>query len=120
MPLANARLAAGGIKPSPAPIAAVSGTPSIVCSTEDASDSWLRIPESPDVDDDVAAAGDASPCSAVGTAEVSWDSVVCALPADVPAAWVTATVWSANPAGLVVCAGGVNGVTVVAAAEAPA
>jgi hypothetical protein len=120
MPAANATLAAGGIKPSPAPIAAVSGTPSTVCSTDDASDSWLRIPESPEVDDDVDAAGDASPCSAVGTAEVSWDSVVCAVPAEVPVVWVTAAVWPSSPLGLVVGAGGVNGVIVVAAAEAPA
>ena len=36
MPLVNPRLAAAGIKPSPAPIAAVSGTPSTVCSADDA------------------------------------------------------------------------------------
>jgi hypothetical protein len=117
---AKARLAAGGIKPSPAPIAAVSGTPSTVCSTDDASDSWLRVPEAPDMDDVVDAAGDASLCSAVGTAEVIWDSVVCTLPAGVPVAWVTAAVWPASALGLVVCAGGVKGVMVVATAEAPA
>ncbi len=49
---------------------------------------------SPDVDNvaaDAGCNGDASPCSAVGTAEVSCDSTVCVfVAADVPAAWATA------------------------------
>jgi hypothetical protein len=31
--------------------------------------------------------GDASPFSVVGSAEISWDSVVCCVPAEVVAAW---------------------------------
>jgi hypothetical protein len=51
----------------------------------------LRSPESPEPDDVDDAAGDARFCSAVGTAEVSCDSIDCTpAPVDVPAAWVTA------------------------------
>jgi len=39
------------------------------------------------------------------------------VPAAVPAAWVTAALCTADPAGLVVCGAAVNGVTWVAAAE---
>lgn len=64
------------------------------------------------------ASGDASPCSAVGTADISCDSVLCTpLPAAVPVTWAKAAAWPASPAGLVVCAGCVNGVNVDAAAE---
>jgi hypothetical protein len=82
-----------------------------------------RIPVAPDaagVAADVACNGDASPCSAVGTAEVSCDSTACVFAADVPLAWATAAACPASPPGLVVGAGGVNGVSVVACADAPA
>jgi hypothetical protein len=70
---------------------------------------------------DVEGKGDASPCSAVGTAEVSCDSTVCVfVAAEVPVAWATAAAWPACPPGLVVVAGGVNGVSVVADADEPA
>src|SRR5580693_29969 len=59
---------------------------------------------------------DASDCSVLGTpASTFW-----AAPAGVAAAWATAAAWVLVPAGLVVGGGGLNGVTVVAAAEAPA
>src|ERR1700685_2356158 len=41
-------------------------------------------------------------------------------PAGVAAAWATAAAWVPVPPGLVVGGGGLNGVTVVAAADAPA
>jgi hypothetical protein len=40
-------------------------------------------PDVDEADDD----GDASPFSVVGSAEISWDSVVCCVPAEVVAAW---------------------------------
>jgi hypothetical protein len=62
--------------------------------------------------------GDASPCSAEGVAETSWDSVVgCSA---VAAAWATAADWTANLLGLVVRFGCRNGLSWLAAAEAPA
>src|ERR1700677_316195 len=67
----------------------------------------------------VAASGirpDASDCSVLGTPE----STFWVAPAGEAAAWVTAAAWVPVPAGLVVGGGGLNGVTVVAAAEAPA
>ncbi len=75
--------------------------------------------DAPDVDE-----GDASACSAWGTAEISRELVniaswVCA-PADVLAAWVTAMPCLIRPAAVVVAGGGVNGVTFAAAAEASA
>jgi hypothetical protein len=42
------------------------------------------------------------------------------VPVDVPVELVTAAAWSARPVGLVFCFGGVNGVSVVAAADEPA
>jgi hypothetical protein len=61
---------------------------------------------SPDVED-VEVTGDASLCSAVGTAEVSCDSTVCVfVAAEVPVAWATAASWPPSPPGLVVGAGG--------------
>src|ERR1700733_13995482 len=57
-----------------------------------------------------------SDCSVLGTCE----SMFWAAPAGVAAAWVTEAAWVLVPAGLVVGGGGLNGVTVVAAAEAPA
>lgn len=113
-PLVNPRLAAGGMRTSPPPTARICSGPSSVCSNdsaEDADDSWSEIL-------DVDAAGDASCCSAAGTADVSCDSVVCVLPAEVPAACVAAAAWPVSPLGLVVEVGGVNGVIVVAVAEA--
>jgi hypothetical protein len=62
-------------------------------------------------------AGDASPCSSV---VISCGSDACEVPAEVPVAWVTATVWLAIPTGLVICGGEVNAVNIEAAAELPA
>jgi hypothetical protein len=90
--------------------------------------------DSGDVDVVVDAAVDASPSSALGiaadvsgvdntvpsgvdTAEVSGVTVRTPVPAEVPAAWVTA---AAKPAGSVVWAGVVNDVNVDAADDAPA
>jgi hypothetical protein len=42
------------------------------------------------------------------------------LAAKVPVAWATAAAWTAGPAGLVVCCGGVNGLNVAEVADAPA
>src|SRR5271155_3053936 len=76
--------------------------------------SALRIPDSPEPDDVEEAAGVARLCSIV---EISCDSDACEVPAEVPAAWVTAALCTADPAGLVVSGAAVNGVTWVAAAE---
>jgi hypothetical protein len=67
------------------------------------------------------AAGDAMLCSALGSPETTCESVDCT-PAldDVPVAWATVPAWLAVPAALVVSGGEPNGVTVAAAAEAPA
>src|ERR1700722_18631172 len=68
-------------------------------------------------DDDGAVVGAAALCSVCGTADISCvnpDWVL--VPVDVPRAWVTAGVWPAAPAGLVVCGGSVNGVNWVARA----
>jgi hypothetical protein len=67
---------------------------------------------------------EASSCSAWGTSDITrrpadrtmWARV----PADLSAAAATAAACPASPARLVVGAGGVNGVNVAAAAEAPA
>src|SRR5271166_945053 len=68
-----------------------------------------------------AAAGAAALCNVCGTADISCVNADWALvPADVPTAWVTAAVWSAAPAALVVCGGSVNGVNWVATAVEPA
>ncbi len=65
--------------------------------------------------------GDESPCSELGTLEITCDSVDCTpLVVAVPVAWATAPAWSAVPAGLAVSGGAFNGGTVAAAAEAPA
>src|ERR1700727_2376631 len=76
----------------------------------------LRSPDRPEPDVVVVvdAAGDARLCSVV---EISCDNDACELPAEVPAAWVTAALCTADPAGLVVCGAEVNGVTSVAAAQ---
>jgi hypothetical protein len=80
-------------------------------------------------DDETEVAVDASPCSALGTAaevrgvdaaEVSGDTTCRPVPAEVPAACVTAAASPDKPAGLVVAAGVVNAVNVDAAADAPA
>jgi hypothetical protein len=78
--------------------------------------SALRSPDNPEPDevDDVDEAGDARLCS---NWEISPGSDACELPAAVPAAWVTAALCTADPAGLVVCGAEVNGVTWLAAAE---
>lgn len=93
--------------------------------------------DSGDVDDDVAVAIDASPSSALGvaaevsgvdntelsgvvTAEASGDTVCAPVPAEVPAACVTAAASPVIPAELVVSGGVVKAVNVVATEEAPA
>ena len=93
--------------------------------------------DSDDVEDEDDVAVDASPCrppgtaavlsgddnaelNGVDTAEVSGDTVCAPVPAEVPAACVTAAASPADPAGLVVCSGVVNGVNVDAADAAPA
>jgi hypothetical protein len=58
--------------------------------------------------------------SGVDTAEVSGATVCAPVPAEVPAACVTAALSPANPAGLVVSSGVVNDVNVDAAEAAPA
>jgi hypothetical protein len=58
--------------------------------------------------------------SGVDTAEVSGDTTCMPVPADVPAACVTAAASAPNPVGLVVSTGAVNDVNVDAAAAAPA
>src|SRR5271156_5682331 len=64
--------------------------------------------------------GEASPCSAPGTAASSADSVLCPVPAGVAAAWATAPDWAVSPLGLALCCGSVNDVSSVATAEEPA
>ena len=84
--------------------------------------------DSGDVEDDDVTV-DASPSSALGVAtdasgvviaEVSGDTVCTPVPAEVPAACVTAAASPADPPGLVVCSGIVNAVNVDAADDAPA
>src|ERR1700739_3524285 len=70
---------------------------------------------------DVERKGEASPCSTMGTAEVSCDSTVGVLvAADVPVAWASAAAWPPSRPGLVLCGGGVNGVSIVADADTTA
>jgi hypothetical protein len=65
--------------------------------------------------------GDASDCSAVGSADISCGIPLCApVPAAGPVTWATAAAWPASPAGLVVGGGCANGVNTEAAAELPA
>ena len=80
-------------------------------------------------DEDVAVAADASPCIALGIAaldsgadniELSGETVCTPVPAEVPAACVTAADIPANPPGLVVSSGRLNAVKVDAAEAAPA
>lgn len=80
-------------------------------------------------DDETEVAIEASPCSALGTAAelsgvdaavVSGDTTWRPVPAEVPAACVTAAAIPPNPVGLVVCAGVMNDVNVDAASDAPA
>lgn len=72
------------------------------------------------VDDEVSIV-DASPCRAPGiTAELSGDTVCAPVPAEVPAACVTAAANPPNPDEFVVGRGAVNGVSVDAADDAPA
>ena len=77
----------------------------------------LSRPESPDVDDEVEAAGEASPCSVVGTADVSCDSDACVL---VPVACVVAAACPASAPVVVVCGAVVNDGTLVAVADCAA
>ena len=62
-------------------------------------------------------------CSSHDTGLGSDDSdetIDCALPAEVPTAWVTAAAWLASPPALVICGAAVKGVNLVAAADEPA
>lgn len=77
--------------------------------------------DSGDVEDGDDAIVDARPCKAPGiTAVLSGDTVWAPVPAEVPAACVTAAAKPVSPDGLVVCGGGVKGVNVDAADDAPA
>ena len=76
--------------------------------------------DSGDVDDEDNVAGIAAEVRGVDSAEVSGDTVCAPVPAEVPAACVTAAACPPTPAGLVVCSGVVNGVNVDAADAAPA
>lgn len=77
--------------------------------------------DSGDVEDVDDAIVDARPCKAVGiAAALSGDTVWAAVPAEVPAACVTAAAIPASPDELVVCSGVVKGVNVDAADDAPA
>src|ERR1700733_13156547 len=71
----------------------------------------LRIPESPESPDvvEVVAPPDARVCSVVGTLLVSCDRLNCTpVPAELPAAALTAADWPLTPAELVVWAGAAN------------
>jgi hypothetical protein len=107
-------------KPDDADVSSPRG-PVVDAAEDDPPTSPLRIPESPDVDD-VDEPGDAMPCSAVVSVEISCDSVDCTpVPVDAPAVWVPAAPCAANPARLVVCGAAVVGVTpAVIAAECAA
>lgn len=65
----------------------------------------------------VDAAGEAMLCRAFGSEEIICAACAVLLAVLLPPAWVTAAPWLASPAGLVVSAGSLNGVTCVAAAE---
>jgi hypothetical protein len=78
-----------------------------------------------DVEDEVDVAADASPGitaldSGADNVELSGDTICTPVPAEVPAACVTAALSPVNPAGLVVASGVVNDVNVDAAVAAPA
>src|ERR1700759_2099877 len=76
----------------------------------------LNVPSGSPACADVAAARAAGArlCSALGTEENAFWVVVCALPAARPVACLAAAAWLAEPAGLVFCCGGLNGVSDVA------
>lgn len=76
--------------------------------------------DSDDVDDDDNVAGIAAELSGADIADVSGDTVCTPVPAEVPAACVTAAASPANPDELVVGSGVVNEVNVAAAEDAPA
>ncbi len=77
--------------------------------------------DSGDVEDELDVTVDASACRALGIAAVLSGDTVCApVPAEVPAAWVTAAANPANPDEFVVSGGLVNGVNVDAVDDAPA
>lgn len=70
---------------------------------------------------DVGDSGEASPCNAVGTADIACDSVAWVfVAADATVAWAAAAVCPASPPVLVVGCGAVNGVNCEATAEEPA
>jgi hypothetical protein len=65
----------------------------------------------------------ARPFSALGTAAIAcgaFDKVLYTFPTEMPAACAAAAAWAASPPGLVFCDGDVNGVSVVANADAAA
>lgn len=119
--------------------------PEVSIDADEAAPDARLVPDVAPVDDEVRLVKDdsgdvdvdASPCRALGiaaevsgvdntelsgvdTAEASGDTVCAPLPAEVPAACVTAAVSPATPAGLVVSTGVVKAVNVDAAEEAPA
>jgi hypothetical protein len=109
-------------------------TPEVAIDTDDAAPETRLVPDVA-ADDDVRvvkeergdvevvdeATVDANPGSAPGTAaELSGATVWAPVPAEVPAACVTAAAIPANPEGLVVSSGVVNGVNADAADDAPA
>ena len=73
-------------------------------------------------DVEVEVVSDGSACTAVGVVAtaVSGDTAWALVPAGVPAAWATAAAIPAVPEEVVVACGGVNGVTIDAADDAPA
>ena len=90
-------------------------------------DDELRVvnDDSGDVDDEVDVAADATPGitaldSGADNIELIGDTTCMPVPAEVPAACVTAALSPANPAGLVVSSGVVNDANVDAADDAPA
>src|SRR5690606_1469479 len=65
--------------------------------------------------------GAARACSVCGVFVIAWDSVDCAFDAAaVPAAWAVAACWAPCADGSATSRGGLNGVTLVAAADAAA
>jgi hypothetical protein len=107
-------------------------TPEVAIDTDEAAPETRLVPdvaavddvrvvkdESGDVEDE--AIVDASPCRALGTAaELSGATVWVPVPAEVPAACVTAAANPASPDDFVVGSGVVNGVNADAADDAPA
>lgn len=65
--------------------------------------------------------GEARPCNAEGSIEVTWVSAACVfVTIELPLTWATTAPCAASPAGLATCCGEVNGVNIDAAADEPA